>query len=243
MSAIIHIKETDSTNNYLKELLIKQNVEEGTVVWSDFQLAGKGQRGNGWESENQKNLLFSIVFYPDTISAEKQFILSQIVSLAVADCLKSYVENITIKWPNDIYWQEKKICGILLENTIIEDRIGQSVAGIGININQEQFWSNVPNPVSLKQITGNEYDIKNILGEIIETIGNYYQLIRDGNVQFVMDRYKESLFRKEGYHLYNDGQSEFLARIDDIESSGLLVLKTKDNKIKRFTFKEIKYIL
>ncbi|MDR2948888.1 MAG: biotin--[acetyl-CoA-carboxylase] ligase [Prevotella sp.] len=243
MSAIIHIKETDSTNNYLKELLIKQNVEEGTVVWSDFQLAGKGQRGNGWESENQKNLLFSIVFYPDTISAEKQFILSQIVSLAVADCLKNYAENISIKWPNDIYWQEKKICGILLENTIIEDRIGQSVAGIGININQEKFWSNAPNPVSLKQITREEYNIENILREVIYNIRNYYQLIKDGNVQFIVNRYKESLFRKEGYHLYNDGKSQFLAQIDDIEPSGLLVLRTKENKIKRFAFKEIKYIL
>ncbi len=223
--------------------MIKQNVEEGTVVWSDFQLAGKGQRGNGWESENQKNLLFSIVFYPETISAEKQFILSQIVSLAVADCLKNYVENISIKWPNDIYWKEKKICGILLENTIIEDRIGQSVAGIGININQEKFWSNAPNPVSLKQITREEYNIENILREVIYNIRNYYQLIKDGNVQFIVNRYKESLFRKEGYHLYNDGKSQFLAQIDDIEPSGLLVLRTKENKIKRFAFKEIKYIL
>lgn len=240
---IIHISETNSTNNYLKELLQTQNVDEGTVVWADFQSAGKGQRGNGWESEAGKNILFSIVLFPGFIKAGEQFILSQIVSLAVANCLQEYTEGISIKWPNDIYWNEKKICGILLENTILEDNIGHSVAGIGININQENFRSDAPNPVSLKQITNRDYNLEEILKTVVDNINMYYQQIKIGKTYSLIKQYKESLFRKDGYHLYNDGISNFLARIQDVDSSGILILKTKEGEERHFAFKEVKYII
>lgn len=240
---IIHISETNSTNNYLKELLQTQNVDEGTVVWADFQSAGKGQRGNGWESETEKNILFSIVLFPRFVKAGEQFILSQIVSLAVANCLQEYTEGISIKWPNDIYWNEKKICGILLENTILEDNIGYSVAGIGININQENFRSDAPNPVSLKQITSRDYNLEEILKTVVDNINVYYQQINIGNADHLVKQYKESLFRKEGYHLYNDGGLNFLARIQDVNSSGILILKTKEGEERHFAFKEVKYII
>lgn len=240
---IIHIRETNSTNNYLKELLQTQNVDEGTVVWADFQSAGKGQRGNGWESEAGKNILFSIVLFPGFIKAGEQFILSQIVSLAVANCLQEYTEGISIKWPNDIYWNEKKICGILLENTILEDNIGHSVAGIGININQENFRSDAPNPVSLKQITNRDYNLEEILKTVVDNISMYYQQIKIGKTYSLIKQYKESLFRKDGYHLYNDGISNFLARIQDVDSSGILILKTKEGEERHFAFKEVKYII
>ena len=188
---VIHISETNSTNNYLKELLQTQNVDEGTVVWADFQ------------SEAGKNILFSIVLFPGFIKAGEQFILSQIVSLAVANCLQEYTEGISIKWPNDIYWNEKKICGILLENTILEDNIGHSVAGIGININQENFRSEAPNPVSLKQITNRDYNLEEILKTVVDNINAYYQQIKIGKTDFLIKQYKESLFRKDGYHLNN----------------------------------------
>jgi len=240
---IIHIRETNSTNNYLKELLQTQNVDEGTVVWADFQSAGKGQRGNGWESEAGKNILFSIVLFPGFIKAGEQFILSQIVSLAVANCLQEYTEGISIKWPNDIYWNEKKICGILLENTILEDNIGHSVAGIGININQVDFRSDAPNPVSLKQITNRDYNLEEILKTVVDNINVYYQQIKIGKTDSLIKQYKESLFRKDGYHLYNDGLSNFLARIQDVNSSGILILKTKEGEERHFAFKEVKYII
>ena len=240
---IIHIRETNSTNNYLKELLQTQNVDEGTVVWADFQSAGKGQRGNGWESEAGKNILFSIVLFPGFLKAGEQFILSQIVSLAVANCLQEYTAGISIKWPNDIYWNEKKICGILLENTILEDNIGHSVAGIGININQENFRSDAPNPVSLKQITNRDYNLEEILKTVVDNINVYYQQIKIGKTDSLIKQYKESLFRKDGYHLYNDGISNFLARIQDVDSSGILILKTKEGEERHFAFKEVKYII
>lgn len=240
---IIHIRETNSTNNYLKELLQTQNIDEGTVVWADFQSAGKGQRGNGWESEAGKNILFSIVLFPGFLKAGEQFILSQIVSLAVANCLQEYTKSISIKWPNDIYWNEKKICGILLENTILEDNIGHSVAGIGININQENFRSDAPNPVSLKQITNRDYNLEEILKTVVDNINVYYQQIKIGKTDSLIKQYKESLFRKDGYHLYNDGISNFLARIQDVDSSGILILKTKEGEERHFAFKEVKYII
>ncbi len=240
---IIHIRETNSTNNYLKELLQTQNVDQGTVVWADFQSAGKGQRGNGWESEAGKNILFSIVLFPGFVKAGEQFILSEIVSLAVVNCLQEYTEGISIKWPNDIYWNEKKICGILLENTILEDNIGHSVAGIGININQENFRSDAPNPVSLKQITNRDYNLEEILKTVVDNINMYYQQIKIGKTYSLIKQYKESLFRKDGYHLYNDGISNFLARIQDVDSSGILILKTKEGEERHFAFKEVKYII
>lgn len=246
---IIHIQDCDSTNNALAEinqvrqLKTGKGYEEGTIVWADFQSAGKGQRGNGWESDNKKNLLFSILLYPDMIKAGQQFILSQIVSLAVAECLSQYIEDITIKWPNDIYWKEKKICGILIENNLEGDLIKESVAGIGININQTKFTSDAPNPISLKQITGENYKLCDPLIDIRNSIFRYYKELQNGTSESIIKRYKEQLFRADGYHTYNDGTTDFMARIKDIEPNGLLVLETKDGKIKKFAFKEVKYVL
>lgn len=244
MSAnILHIQECDSTNNYLKQLLTETSLEEGTIVSADFQSAGKGQRGNGWESEIAKNLLFSIVLYPDMIKANEQFILSQVISLAVAKTLSDYTGNITIKWPNDIYWKEKKICGILLENTLNGDSIKESVIGIGINLNQDSFKSNAPNPVSLKQITGNKYNLDEILSSVKENILYLYDNLKKGDYSTITSLYKNTLFRKDGYHLYNDGRNNFFARIKDIELTGTLVLETKEGQERKFAFKEIKFII
>ena len=238
----IHLQETDSTNNYLKKLLLSRNLEESTIVYTDFQTAGKGQRGNTWESEQGKNLMCSIVLYPDMIKANEQFIISQIVSLAVADTLNKYTSDIAIKWPNDIYWKKKKICGILIENSLEGDTIKEAICGIGININQTTFRSNAPNPVSLKQITDNDSDLNTILNELQNNIAYYYNKLKDGNLNFIIQNYKATLFRKDGYHLYNDGTSDFYAEIKDVKPDGILVLTTKEGKDRHFAFKEVAYI-
>ncbi len=239
---IIHVKECDSTNNALEELNKTGRQEEGTILWSDFQSEGKGQRGNKWESEKGKNLLFSILLYPE-VKANEQFIISQIVSLAVAECLLSYTEDITIKWPNDIYGKEKKICGILVENRLDGDRIEQSIAGIGININQNKFAGNAPNPISISQITGERHNLFEILNKVRANILDYNRQLQSGDINSISKRYKDLLFRREGYHWYNDGKSDFVAKIKDIEPSGLLVLETENGTERRFAFKEVKYIL
>jgi BirA family biotin operon repressor/biotin-[acetyl-CoA-carboxylase] ligase len=240
---IIYIFEIDSTNNYLKSLLLKQKVEEGTIISADFQTGGRGQRGNGWVSEKGKNLLFSIVLYPDTVEANEQFVISQIVSLAVADCLRKYTDNVAIKWPNDIYCGDKKICGILIENILEGNKIKESVCGIGININQESFDNSAPNPVSLKQITGKDYKPDIILEEMRSILFSYYEKLKAGEIQIISENYKKSLFRKTGYHLFNDNTNDFIARIKNVASDGMLVLETESGDERRFAFKEVKYVL
>ena len=117
--SLIHINETNSTNNYLQSLCSEQKVEELTVIVADFQTSGRGQRGNSWESDPGKNLLFSTVIFPEFLEARRQFLISQIISLAIKEELDTYTSDISIKWPNDIYWKEKKICGMLIENDLM----------------------------------------------------------------------------------------------------------------------------
>ncbi|MDR1881402.1 MAG: biotin--[acetyl-CoA-carboxylase] ligase [Prevotella sp.] len=243
MFSIIHFTEVDSTNNYLKDLLLKQEVEEGTVVSADVQTTGRGQRGNGWISEKGKNLLFSIVLYPDMVKASEQFVISRIASLAVAEYLLKYVGDITIKWPNDIYWKDKKICGILIENTLTSDIVSRSVIGAGININQTTFGRGAPNAVSLKQITGRTYDLEAMLKVIRNNILLLYFEVRDGNVSGINARYRDLLFRRDGFYLYNDGANDFFARIKDVEPNGMFVLETENGEEKKFAFKEVRYVL
>ncbi len=239
---LIHISETNSTNHYLQSLCSEQKVEELTVVVADFQTSGRGQRGNSWESAPGKNLLFSTVIFPEFLEARRQFLISQIVSLAIKEELDTYTTDISIKWPNDIYWKEKKICGILIENDLMGRNISQSIAGIGINLNQETFHSSAPNPVSLYQITGNQYDIFEVLRNIMRRIQSYYCRLQENDTSFVT-QYEKSLFRKEGVHRYKDAGGEFLARIVGVEPEGRLILEDEMLNKRGYMFKEVEYLL
>lgn len=243
MHEIIYIPKTSSTNDYLKELLSENGLAEGTIVCTSFQTKGKGQRGNLWESAKGENLLFSIVLYPSFIPANEQFIITQLISVAVKEFLDKQIEDVTIKWPNDIYWKDKKLGGILIENTLIDNGIECSVIGIGLNINQTKFRSDAPNPVSLKKITGHDYDLETIVKIVRDNILHNYQIIKDGNGQSILQKYTQSLFRSKGFHLYHDGICDFLAKLKDVESSGILVLETIDGEERKFAFKEVKCIL
>ena len=149
----IHLESIRSTNTYLA-----QNAEgavHGTVVYADCQTAGRGQRGNSWESADFKNITMSMLLRPANVKPSCQFWLSEAVALAVVHTLDRYIDNgVSIKWPNDIYWNDRKICGILVEHSLSGGKIDHTIAGIGLNINQEKFLSDAPNPVSLRQIIG-----------------------------------------------------------------------------------------
>lgn len=240
---LIHISETNSTNNYLQTLCTQQKVEELTTVVADFQTSGRGQRGNSWESEPLKNLLFSFVLFPDFLEARCQFLISQIISLAIKEELDTYTDDVSIKWPNDIYWKEKKICGILIENDLMGRNISQSIAGIGININQEKFHSPAPNPVSLYQITGKQYDTFEVLKNIMLRIQSYYSQLKKNDTSSIVAHYEKSLFRKEGMHRYKDADGEFLARIVCVEPEGRLILEDEMLAKRGYMFKEIEYLL
>ena len=241
--SLVYLKETESTNKYLNDLCNKQCVGELTTVTTDFQTSGRGQRGNSWESERGQNLMFSFVLYPAFLKARKQFLLSQIISLAIKEELDTHVSDVSIKWPNDIYWKEKKICGMLIENDLMGRNISQSIAGIGININQETFHSSAPNPVSLRQITGKEFDLFEILKSIVLRIQSYYSLLKKGNTESIVCQYEMSLFRKEGMHRFKDANGEFLARIICVEPEGRLILEDEILNKRGYMFKEVEYLL
>lgn len=241
------LDETDSTNRYLARLCDAHpgNVPELATVIADYQTAGKGQRGNSWEAERGKNLLFSFVLYPTFMEASRQFALSQLVSLAIKEELAQQSTGFSIKWPNDIYWEERKICGILVEHDLCGNRLARSVCGVGINVNQERFLGNAPNPVSLCQVTGRQHDRKQLLEGIVLRIGTYYQRLREDTTGHfaagLAARYTQSLFRRDGFHPYADKRGTFRARLVRVETDGQLVLEDETGEVRRYWFKEVAY--
>lgn len=236
---ILWLKETDSTNNHLRRLLDKEQLPEGSLVVTDFQTAGKGQVGNSWESEAGMNLMFSILLYPDFIPANRQFLISQIASLSVKETLDAYTDFIQVKWPNDIYWKDRKICGMLIENDLSGQLLYCSIIGIGLNLNQSLFRSNAPNPISLTQITGKKYDREEVLNRFLRIFFQYYCLLLQEKEEEVRTAYMQALYHGEGYHRYRDGQGQFEARIQVIEPTGHLILQLRDGEQRRYAFKEV----
>lgn len=234
------IQQINSTNDLLKSMLREQQLPEGYVVHTGFQKAGKGQAGNTWESTEDKNLLFSLVLYPLRIKVEEQFLISQLVSVAIKKTLDAYTENISIKWPNDIYWNDKKLGGILIENSLQSGRIKSTVIGIGINVNQQSFVSNAPNPVSLFQITGNEHDVEKLLINIRDNILNEY---KSYNPSMIRATYGEILYRNTGFHAYKTENESFFAQLVAVHPDGCLELETETGERKYFYFKEVQFVL
>ena len=240
--SIIYLDEVNSTNCYLSDRVRNQQLEEGFTVAAVNQTKGKGQAGNSWEAEAGKNLTFSILFRPLTIEAQEQFIISQAVALGVADALSEFTGDISIKWANDVYWRDRKIAGILIENTISGNRISHSIAGIGININQEKFLSDAPNPVSLKQITGIEYSLKDLLPRFRASIFERYSQMQINDTEIRADYFKK-LYRREGFYLYESAGETFEAQIKRVKPSGHLVLETKKGEELVFAFKELRFVI
>ena len=182
--------------------------------------------------------------HPDFIRADHQFLISQAVALAIWNTLDDLIEGVTIKWPNDIYWNDSKICGILIECDLKGANIGNCIIGIGLNINQQKFESDAPNPISLAQIVGFTFDKEKILSSIIKYFEKYYSMLQNGQEEQVVALYKDKMYRKQGFHKYAETNGyEFLAEITDVEPQGMLVLRHEDGKEKKYEFKQIKWIL
>ena len=194
----MYIKQTYSTSTLLRELYSEQLPHLYTIR-TDFQTAGRGQAGNTWESQEGKNLLFSALLRYDNIRATEQWRLSMLVPLALWDVLAKYLpaDRLTIKWPNDIYYDNQKLVGILIENALAGQYIGHSIAGIGLNINQVQWISNAPNPISMKQITGQEYEPEALMNEWIAAMQQW----EDCSTEQLYQAYYQHLYRREGWRL------------------------------------------
>ena len=206
---IIRLQKADSTNNYANSQLKENELPNGTVFLAYEQIVGRGQQNNFWESDPGKNLTFSIVVYPDFLEIRRQFMLSKVVSLGIYTALGKYVEKLQIKWPNDIYAGDKKLGGILIENSIIYNSIKTSVIGIGINVNQTDFRSNAPNPVSLKTLTNQQYDCELILNEILSEIDLYYSMLQKGEDRIIDQKFISALYRLNEKHWFRAEQEEF----------------------------------
>ena len=228
---IVHIGETDSTNHWLKE-----HGEGEMVVVADYQTAGRGCGTNTWESERGKNLLFSALIHPNQIPASHQFHISMAVSVAISEALEQYIGDVSIKWPNDIYWRNGKICGILIEQTLKGTVIKESIIGVGLNVNQRIFRSDAPNPVSLWQITAQETDRDALLSDILSRLR---QLLTED----VRSRYMARLYRRSGFHPYTDAGGAFMARIADVRADGRLVLADDEGRERIYAFKEVQFII
>ena len=240
MKNSLFIQQTPSTNALLWNMIREKTLAEGFVLYTDFQTAGKGQIGNNWESAEGKNLLFSMVLFPQQIEPTEQFLISQMVSLGIKKTLNEYVKGITIKWPNDIYWNDKKIAGILIENSLQGRKINYSVVGIGLNVNQTKFESNAPNPVSLQQITGELHDRDTILNSVYLNILDLYNNLDKAKIR---ENYSESLYRKDGIHTFRDENKEFQARIFAVYPDGKLELETVDGEYIGYYFKEVSFVI
>lgn len=244
--ALEKLKETTSTNDYLARLCKESKAKEFYTVMAESQTKGKGQRGNSWESEAGKNLTFSIVLYPTALEANKQFCLSMLAALACHEALDNYTNGFSIKWPNDIYWKDKKIGGILIENELEGKYIVQTIIGIGLNINQDVFLSDAPNPVSLKQILGTEVKIEEVMMKVVHGIvGGYRQLETrfEITLQAISTLYWKHLYRLKGLFPYRDANGEFLAEYQEVEPDGHLILKDEQGTLRRYAFKEVSFIL
>lgn len=253
------VAKTNSTNTLLKELIAKGEWPEGEkYLYAGYQTAGRGQTGNGWESEEGKNLLCSILLPPRRNLFGLNVAVSVAVYRTVITILQrsgptakwSYSEAVTIKWPNDIYWKDQKVAGILIENAIIGNEVKYSIAGIGVNVNQSEFKSDAPNPISLKQIYGTDFVVDELMHDL------YAEVQRTLETD-VWDEYKAHLYRREGYWPFverevstaptmNAGKETegiFMARIVDVLPTGEIVLQDQQEKKRIYHFKQIRYVI
>ena len=229
---IIHIEETDSTNRWLKE-----NGEGTMVVVADYQTAGKGCGTNSWESERGKNLTFSMLIHPTDIPASQQFRITEMVSVALCEVLEQYIGDVSIKWPNDIYMGDKKICGVLIENRLQGNVIVDSIIGIGLNVNQTEFVSDAPNPVSLRQLLGREIDREALLHDFLETLETV------SSSETTYSAYRNKLFRLGKQAVFSDETGRFEGTIQDVETDGRLLIKDLAGQERRYAFKEVQFVI
>lgn len=246
----INLPKVDSTNQFVRDMLDSGEALPGmTLVAANEQTAGRGQAGNHWESEKGMNALFSLLCHPEFVAPAEQFIISQCIALAVQQVLQRHIaeagwsDEVSIKWPNDIYVGDKKICGILIECDLMGKHISNCIIGAGINVNQSVFVSDAPNPVSLKQIIGADMDTSVVMHEVVDMFCEYYERVRGGRKKEVSGEYMSHLYRRTGLHKYRDVRGEFMAEIAGIEPSGHLLLRFDNGNTVRYGFKEVEFII
>lgn len=239
---VLDLGETTSTNDFLKSRPMPEGIEM-LVATALHQTAGRGQGTNKWESEAGKNLLLSILVQPTMVPVAEQFVLSMAGALALKEALCRYAEGFTLKWPNDIYWHDSKISGTLIETSVSGHTLSRCIFGTGINVNQQRFVGDAPNPVSLCNIIGYETPIEEVLDEVLTAFWKYYNMVANGDYTKVARLYHESLYRLDGFHDYRDSGGIFSARISKVGLDGRLHLTLPDGRQRSYAFKEVAFVL
>jgi BirA family transcriptional regulator, biotin operon repressor / biotin---[acetyl-CoA-carboxylase] ligase len=236
-------KRLNSTNIYASQQLAKMTSRMPFWIRTDEQFAGKGQGNKSWISEPGQNLTGTLALFPDQFQASAQFALSQVFALAGASFLELFIEDVRIKWPNDLYAGNKKIGGILIETAIIGQVIDHAILGIGINVNQDTFPGDIPNPVSIKMITGLEYDLGEMETLFLESFRNQYALIENASFDKINSLYINKLYALEEWKSFSTGDQLLQAKITGVNEYGHLQLVTRTGTIRSFAYQEIEYLI
>lgn len=236
-----YVPRTTSTNDLAFTLPLPKETEI-QIISAEEQTAGRGQGNSSWESESGKNLTFSIVCRAEFVEPSKQFCVLKAAALAVRHVLAKICNDVTIKWPNDIYIGNKKASGTLIQCDMENGKTRRMVIGVGLNVNQETFTSNAPNPVSLHNVVNHELNRDDLLHSIAERFAVEYDGLRFG-VNGIRQRYTSHLFRNEGSHEYKDKNGTFAATFAKVEDDGHLVLRDNKGTERVYGFKEVEFVL
>lgn len=266
---MMELDEVDSTNRFLRQLDTHGD-NRMTLVTAEFQSAGRGSGENRWESAKGENLLLSLRVMPSNLPVRRMFAISEAAALAVRETLTSASlapalsqgegamtqpftpplegmgKAFTVKWPNDIYFEDSKVAGMLIENDLQGALVRSSVIGIGINVNQRRFLSDAPNPRSLADIVGHDVERHFVLEQFMLRFTHYMKQINEGKedmLDALHEHYKKHLYRFGEEHDFCDEMGVFCAKLVDVEPSGHLVLQDKEGKRRRYEFKEVRYII
>ena len=260
---MIELDETDSTNNFLKGYRPLTPVDV-TLVTAEHQSAGRGQAGNSWESERSQNLLFSLLLTACPVPSDQLFSISEAIALAIRQAIMDEITRhssfdtrhsspVTVKWPNDIYVDDRKIAGILIENDLQGSSVSRSIIGCGVNVNQDSFRfptlapaaSNgeklSPTPVSLFQLLGHTTERRFVLERIMEHFMHHYADLQRGAFDDIHTRYHAALYRSSGLHPFRDADGPFRASIEGVAPTGHLLLRDTDQRLRRYAFKEVSF--
>jgi BirA family transcriptional regulator, biotin operon repressor / biotin---[acetyl-CoA-carboxylase] ligase len=243
---ILIFDRLNSTNQKARELMREKTLAEGTIIMAVEQFAGKGYASNSWESSPGENLTVSYILKPEFLPPHHQFWLTKILSLSILDVVKHHAPSTCdakVKWPNDIYVDDKKIAGILAENSIMGDTIKDSICGIGLNVNQIKFISGAPNPVSLQQLTGIVYDLQAILSEISMRLTYWYEELMKQQFTLIGETYQKSLYRMGMLSHFESNGTTFQGSITGTDPYGRLQIKKESGTTLEFDFKEVSFVL
>jgi BirA family biotin operon repressor/biotin-[acetyl-CoA-carboxylase] ligase len=239
---LVSLPSCHSTNDVMAQMSAKNQLHEGAIIITKHQTKGKGQRGNEWNSPAGLNLTFSVFLKPKILKAVQQFELNRMVSLALLDIVKNLgaESRVFVKWPNDLILNKKKVAGILIENSINQGGISESIIGVGLNVNQ--IDNLLPTATSLAQQFDEEFELEKILLDIVQRLEHYYLILRSGDFRFIHEVYESKLYLKDKVAYYEDGIGKFNGIIRKVYPDGVLEIEDENGIHRKYQFKEVRLL-